>query len=792
MSFFRKISSKIKDTGIAEKIRSKLRDEEEAKRIQEAEAAALERARLEREEQERLYPMTETLRAYLTESGIISIDTFQNFDQSPAECQQFHLGVQELQHIELAERIIPKLVHIRHTLKHRYGKSSQHFWSIYFMLITQVVARHRRIPYSPNYFTSSMCAAGPGYRSRLTHFDEQNTPLGALGVAHPPGRLGSGALEDYSYEHPANLPSQQPPVPIDLAAAVRTAMGLTYTSDVRVSTGDLKRVRNAEVLMDERGKLWATLTGAGAFLAEQPNYFELAESRVFGISNTVGEDFVKKGRNACRDVVWTRPRVRSTLLFGGKHEDKDYDAAIGTSGRRDLRDILYMIAAEVGPEAFLPFLPDFVSLMLCAGMPKCEAYVAATLLLTRSFTRGGGIFPSGRSAQAEECERFAGCVAECAPGVAAALRRRGFDPGCVGKAWIDRFFVGILPLPTVLCVLDCFLADRSRAILFRVAVALFQLVPIDAILAEDRAAFAERAADISPKDLLRAAYSIPISSDVVAATGAAMGGDAGSDSDAFLCDTEDFPDISRSTGPDRLFGVETVAAASAARGGSMSPSQSPSVEDHEGNDSTRRKGKVGEDNDDDDDDDNISESKSVNGSNILNEEQFDRIIDSWLPRSVSTMSYRKMFATRRDGFSLSHLLRLCEGIHPVLIVVKSRAGNIFGAFVTAELAKTGDKYVGTGESFVFTLSPEPARYGWSKRNVYFLAVGPRSLVVGGGGVGAALELDDELCLGASFRSATFENEPLDGGRTEFVVEDLEIFGFVHGEDDDDDEFGDEL
>lgn len=798
MSFFRKISNKIT------KIKTKLTaDEEEIRRARaQEEAIAQERARQEAEEQQRLYPMSDSLRTYLTESGIINLETFTNFDQAPAECQQFHLGVQELQHIELAVRISPNLTQIRHTLLHNFYQSAQHFWSVYFMLISQVVERHRQIPYSPDYFSTTMCLAAPHYRSRLTHFDKKGTLLGSLGVAPPPGRLSTGSLEDYYYEHPARVPAQQPrpPAPAALAESVRCALGMSYISNLKLNPLDIKRIRNAEVLMDERAQLWADITGAAQFLTEQPDYFDVAEARVFGLSSNVKEEnnnnLFNSNKNSIiinnsfkfKRVVWSRPSVRNTILFGAKYRGTDFDAAIGTSGKRDLRDILYMIAAEYGPEAFLPFLPDMVSLLLCAGMPKSETYIAASLLLARSFTRGGGIFPSGRAAQADECERFAGCVAECAPGVAAALRRRGLDPGLVGKAWIDRFFVGVLPLPTVLSVMDCFLADRSRAVLFRVAIALFQLVPIDSILnvIEENEFNTNNNnnnnhnihfVDISPKDLLRAAYSIPISTDVVisggagiygaaaANSGASGGGDRKNDGggDTFLCDTEDFLDISRSNGPDRLVCEDSPAVNSR----SVSPSVSPCPE---GRDDI---GDIGINDDIEDEDDDRSD--------ILSDEQFESILDSWLPRGVGTMAYAKLFSTRRHGFSLSHLLRLCEGVHPVLIAVKSRAGNTFGAFLTAEIAKTGDKYAGTGESFVFTLNPEPARYGWSKRNAYFLAVGPRSLVVGGGGMGAALELDDELCLGASFRSATFENDPLDGGRTEFVVEDLEVYGFIQGD-----------
>ncbi len=59
----------------------------------------------------------------------------------------------------------------------------------------------------------------------------------------------------------------------------------------------------------------------------------------------------------------------------------------------------------------------------------------------------------------------------------------------------------------------------------------------------------------------------------------------------------------------------------------------------------------------------------------------------------------------------------------------------------------------------------------------------RSFMLGGGtdakpiGSGCALWVDDELHKGFSEASPTFDNTPLNGGETEFLCVEIEVFAF---------------
>ena len=87
-------------------------------------------------------------------------------------------------------------------------------------------------------------------------------------------------------------------------------------------------------------------------------------------------------------------------------------------------------------------------------------------------------------------------------------------------------------------------------------------------------------------------------------------------------------------------------------------------------------------------------------------------------------------------------------------------------------------------------SPVPNKYTWSHTNRYFLCVEQNQLAFGGGyatnlykdngfrgGIGYGLMVDDELHFGTSIRCATFNNEPLNGGKTTFECVAMEIFSF---------------
>jgi hypothetical protein len=185
-------------------------------------------------------------------------------------------------------------------------------------------------------------------------------------------------------------------------------------------------------------------------------------------------------------------------------------------------------------------------------------------------------------------------------------------------------------------------------------------------------------------------------------------------------------------------------------------------------------------------------------SGILSNSQL-KTIGTWLPTSLSVSAWELAFSLRRDGANLSTLIRRCcntEGAasgggafgrsrYPgnstntsFIIVVEDSWGYVFGGFI-AHGMHDGNEYYGTGENFVFTVSPMPKVFKWTGDNDFFVVSNQRNFALGGGGEGFALQLDDELATGVSNRSKTFNNDVL--ASTEFFkclnVEVWQVSGF---------------
>ncbi|KAH3757438.1 nuclear receptor coactivator 7 [Pelomyxa schiedti] len=117
----------------------------------------------------------------------------------------------------------------------------------------------------------------------------------------------------------------------------------------------------------------------------------------------------------------------------------------------------------------------------------------------------------------------------------------------------------------------------------------------------------------------------------------------------------------------------------------------------------------------------------------------------------------------------------CQGMAPLVLIIKSADHNVFGAFFADPLCVRISCFYGTGETFLFTVSPIPVKYNWTHSNRYLLYTEQEQLACGGGGsVGYGLMIDDELHFGTTTRCATFENEPLNGGKEEFECVDIEL------------------
>ncbi|OUS44057.1 TLD-domain-containing protein [Ostreococcus tauri] len=152
-----------------------------------------------------------------------------------------------------------------------------------------------------------------------------------------------------------------------------------------------------------------------------------------------------------------------------------------------------------------------------------------------------------------------------------------------------------------------------------------------------------------------------------------------------------------------------------------------------------------------------SELKRSASSDIMSAEQMETLREA-LPAMCRMREWTLTYSTKRDGISLKSLYRRSSGKENTVLVVSDSGGAIFGAFCT-EAWKLHSRYVGTGESFVFSLAPEGMKYAWSGENDYFMLGAADSLSVGGGSA-HAIRLEEDLLQGSSGECETFDSPPL--------------------------------
>ncbi|XP_037699751.1 nuclear receptor coactivator 7 isoform X2 [Choloepus didactylus] len=147
-----------------------------------------------------------------------------------------------------------------------------------------------------------------------------------------------------------------------------------------------------------------------------------------------------------------------------------------------------------------------------------------------------------------------------------------------------------------------------------------------------------------------------------------------------------------------------------------------------------------------------------------------------LPARVQGYPWRLAYSTLEHGTSLKTLYRKSASLDsPVLLVIKDMDNQIFGAYATHPF-KFSDHYYGTGETFLYTFSPNFKVFKWSGENSYFINGDISSLELGGGGGRFGLWLDADLYHGRSNSCSTFNNDIL-SKKEDFIVQDLEVWTF---------------
>jgi len=148
-----------------------------------------------------------------------------------------------------------------------------------------------------------------------------------------------------------------------------------------------------------------------------------------------------------------------------------------------------------------------------------------------------------------------------------------------------------------------------------------------------------------------------------------------------------------------------------------------------------------------------------------------------LPPRVQGYTWHLLFSTSQDGFSLHSLYRKAALVDsPVLLIIQDTDHAVFGALVSCPPAQS-EKFLGTGESWLFTFFPSFKVYSWTGENNYIMRGGLNNLIVGSSEGMFGLWLDENFNQGRSQSVTTFDNKPLPG-KEDFVINNIECWAFV--------------
>ncbi|XP_053530687.1 nuclear receptor coactivator 7 isoform X1 [Ictalurus punctatus] len=162
-------------------------------------------------------------------------------------------------------------------------------------------------------------------------------------------------------------------------------------------------------------------------------------------------------------------------------------------------------------------------------------------------------------------------------------------------------------------------------------------------------------------------------------------------------------------------------------------------------------------------------------SQILREQHIEKLAPH-LPARVQCSPWQLVYSTDTHGTSLKTLYRNTAEIQqPVLLLIQDTHNQVFGAF-SSDSFRVSDCCYGTGETFLFTFSPEFQMFRWSGENSYFVRGFLDSLQLGAGGGPFGLWLDSDLLRGSTFPCNTFRNAPL-CPHQDFSVRALEVWSF---------------
>ncbi|KAI0985510.1 hypothetical protein GJ496_002731 [Pomphorhynchus laevis] len=185
----------------------------------------------------------------------------------------------------------------------------------------------------------------------------------------------------------------------------------------------------------------------------------------------------------------------------------------------------------------------------------------------------------------------------------------------------------------------------------------------------------------------------------------------------------------------------------------------------------------------------------------------NQMVQIWskLPSRIALCKPALIFSTSLHGRRLLTLIDRIEFCECFILSVRSSCHHLFGAYISfpdiyswnnvrISLKSSNNqqpKFVGDGETFVFSFSESFQSYSWvgqrpNTRTDMFIKFDNSGIYIGGSGRNFALYIDSDLLCGSTGHSETFDNQPLirsssvDKNSAQFFkIAILEVFGFEY-------------
>jgi hypothetical protein len=154
---------------------------------------------------------------------------------------------------------------------------------------------------------------------------------------------------------------------------------------------------------------------------------------------------------------------------------------------------------------------------------------------------------------------------------------------------------------------------------------------------------------------------------------------------------------------------------------------------------------------------------------------------SWIPSRYRLLNLSLVFSTSEHGRSFSTLYEKTENFEPLLILIQTSDEIVLGAFASKSFSlRTRTNFYGTGETFIFRLTPNPISFVWNPNSdsSAFICAADEFIAFGAGPKGFGLLIDNGMQNVHSSPSETFNSASLiSDNQWQAVIHTLEIFVF---------------